>query len=46
MIKNTKQPSNGFIKENMLGVSVKFNLVAITPKVNALKRPNATFTII
>jgi hypothetical protein len=35
MIENTKRPSNGFIKENMLGISVKFNLVAIRPKVNA-----------
>jgi hypothetical protein len=46
MIENTRQPSNGFIKENRSGVSVKFNLVAIKPKVNALKRLNATFTII
>jgi hypothetical protein len=37
MIKNTKWPPNGCIEENMSGVSVKFNLVAIRPKVDVLK---------
>ncbi len=37
MIENTKRPPNGCIEENMLGVSVKFNLVAIKPKVDVLK---------
>jgi hypothetical protein len=46
MIENTRRPLDGFIKENKLGVSVKFNLVAIRPKVSALKRLYATFTII
>jgi hypothetical protein len=31
MIENTKWPLDGFIKENRLGVSVKFNMVAIKP---------------
>jgi hypothetical protein len=46
MIENTMQPSNGFIKENKSGVNVKFNLVAIGPKINGLKKLNTTFTII
>jgi hypothetical protein len=46
MIENTRWPLDGFIKENKLGLNVKFNLVAIRLKVNALKRLNTTFTII
>jgi hypothetical protein len=37
MIRNTKWPPNGCIEENMSEVSVKFNLVAIRPKVDVLK---------
>ncbi len=37
MIENTKWPPNGCIEENMSRVNVKFNLVAIRPKVNVLK---------
>jgi len=37
MIKNTKRPPNGCIEENISRVNVKFNLVAIRPKVDVLK---------
>ncbi len=37
MKENTMQPLNGRKKENRTGVSVKFNLRATMPKIDALK---------
>jgi hypothetical protein len=46
MTKNTMCPLDDSM-ENRLGISMKFNLVAIKPKVDALKtRAKLAFTII
>jgi hypothetical protein len=37
MVKNTKQPPNDYREANISGVNVKFNLVAIRPKVDVWK---------
>ncbi len=38
MINNFRQPLDGCIEENRLGINVKFNLGAARPKIDVLKR--------